>query len=441
MKRKKIKKKPIIIITLIILVIIVFVQIKNIKNEKIEEKEEIKEEKVDLVNEIYNRLIDINIEKDFLIWINEKYPNSLQVIKDYLNNKEYNPNVWHLATGYSYIVLNDLYKDLYNNSNNIKVIDSKETSILSFVGDVSLADNWYIMPEYDKRNKNVLGILSESVLNIMKNSELMVANSEFTVSNRGTAMKGKQYTFRAKPERLKIYDEMGVDLVTLANNHTYDFGKDAFLDMLDAFEKYNIPHIGAGHNLKEASEPYYFIINGYKFGFLNATRAEKYILTPGATETTEGVFRCYDPTNMINKIKEVKNNSDYVIAIIHFGKEGSHELEKEQVTSAKQYIDAGADAIIGHHAHVLQGFEFYKDKPIVYNLGDFIFNGNTEDTAIFQIKLEKNGEMSYYIIPALQKNKYTDILNGSEKERIIKNLNNWSVNAHIDLNGLITKKE
>ena len=441
MKRKKIKKKPIIIITLIILVIIVFVQIKNIKNEKIEEKEEIKEEKVDLVNEIYNRLIDINIEKDFLIWINEKYPNSLQVIKDYLNNKEYNPNVWHLATGYSYIVLNDLYKDLYNNSNNIKVIDSKETSILSFVGDVSLADNWYIMPEYDKRNKNVLGILSESVLNIMKNSELMVANSEFTVSNRGTAMKGKQYTFRAKPERLKIYDEMGVDLVTLANNHTYDFGKDAFLDMLDAFEKYNIPHIGAGHNLKEASEPYYFIINGYKFGFLNATRAEKYILTPGATETTEGVFRCYDPTNMINKIKEVKNNSDYVIAIIHFGKEGSHELEKEQVTSAKQYIDAGADVIIGHHAHVLQGFEFYKDKPIVYNLGDFIFNGNTEDTAIFQIKLEKNGEMSYYIIPALQKNKYTDILNGSEKERIIKNLNNWSVNAHIDLNGLITKKE
>ena len=441
MKRKKIKKKPIIIITLIILVIIVFVQIKNIKNEKIEEKEVNEEEKVDLVNEIYNRLIDINIEKDFLIWINEKYPNSLQVIKDYLNNKEYNPNVWHLATGYSYIVLNDLYKDLYNNSNNIKVIDSKETSILSFVGDVSLADNWYIMPEYDKRNKNVLGILSENVLNIMKNSELMVANSEFTVSNRGTAMKGKQYTFRAKPERLKIYDEMGVDLVTLANNHTYDFGKDAFLDMLDAFEKYNIPHIGAGHNLKEASEPYYFIINGYKFGFLNATRAEKYILTPGATETTEGVFRCYDPTNMINKIKEVKNNSDYVIAIIHFGKEGSHELEKEQVTSAKQYIDAGADVIIGHHAHVLQGFEFYKDKPIVYNLGDFIFNGNTEDTAIFQIKLEKNGEMSYYIIPALQKNKHTDILNGSEKERIIKNLNNWSVNAHIDLNGLITKKE
>ena len=442
MKRKKIKKKPIIILIILIIGSITFVNLISSKNEK-EKKEpnEIKEEKVDLVNEIYNKLVDMNIDKDFLIWINEKYPNSLQIIEDYLNNNEYNQGMWHLATGYSYIVLNDLYKDLYNNSKNIKIIDSNEISILSFVGDVSLADNWYIMPEYDKRNKNVLGILSESVLDIMKNSELMVVNSEFTVSNRGTAMKGKQYTFRAKPERLKIYDEMGVDLVTLANNHTYDFGKDAFLDMLDAFEKYNIPHIGAGHNLKEASEPYYFIINGYKFGFLNATRAEKYILTPGATETTEGVFRCYDPTNMINKIKEVKSNSDYVIAIIHFGKEGSHELEKEQVASAKQYIDAGADAIIGHHAHVLQGFEFYKEKPIIYNLGDFIFNGNTEDTAIFQIKLEKNGEMSYYIIPALQKNKYTDVLSGAEKERIIKDLNNWSVNAYIDSNGLITKKE
>ena len=79
----------------------------------------------------------------------------------------------------------------------------------------------------------------------------MVANSEFTVSNRGTKMAGKQYTFRAKPERLTIYDEMGVDLVTLANNHVYDFGRDAFLDMLDSFDKYEIPRIGAGKNIEE----------------------------------------------------------------------------------------------------------------------------------------------------------------------------------------------
>ena len=69
--------------------------------------------------------------------------------------------------------------------------------------------------------------------------------------------------------------------------------------------------------------PLFFIINGYKFAFVNATRAEKNILTPGATETNSGVFRCYDSTDMENLIKEVKKNSDYVISIIHFGKEGT----------------------------------------------------------------------------------------------------------------------
>ena len=296
------------------------------------------------------------------------------------------------------------------------------------------------MPKYDERGKNVNGILSENILKEMKESTLMVANSEFTVSNRGTKMAGKQYTFRAKPERLTIYDEMGVDLVTLANNHVYDFGRDAFLDMLDSFDKYEIPRIGAGKNIEEAMRPYYFIINGYKFAFVNATRAEKYIMTPEATETNPGVFRCYDPTNMANLIKETKKESDYVITIIHFGKEGYHDLEDEQVKSAKMYIDAGSDAVIGHHAHVLQGIEFYNNKPIVYNLGDFIFNANTEETAMFQIKLNSNGEMEYFILPALQENCFTDFLDGEEKQKLINKILSWSINVNIDEFGKITEK-
>ena len=265
----------------------------------------------------------------------------------------------------------------------------------------------------------------------------MIVNSEFTVSNRGSSLPGKTYTFRAKPERLNIYHEMGVDLAALANNHVYDFGKDAFLDMLDSFKEYDIPYIGAGHNIDEAKKPYYFIVNGYKIALVNATRAEKNIMTPGATETSEGVFRCYDPTEMINLIKNIRDDTDYIIAIIHFGTEYSHKLEDVQISSARQYIDAGADAVVGHHAHVLQGIEIYKDKPIIYNLGNFIFNEETTDTAIFSIKLDSNGTMEYYIIPALQKDYYTDILLGSEKQRVIDNIKSWSINAHIDENGKI----
>ena len=227
-------------------------------------------------------------------------------------------------------------------------------------------------------------------------------------------------------------------MVTLANNHVYDYGLDAFNDMLNAFDEYKIPHIGAGHNIEEAKKPYYFIINGYKFAFVSATRAEKNIMTPGATDNTGGVFRCYDPTEMINLIKELKNKCDYVIPIIHFGRENSHELETEQVSSAKAYIDAGADMVVGHHTHTLQGIEMYNNKPIIYNLGNFLFNNETIDTALFKVNLNNDGSMEYYIIPALQKDSKTEVLEGNEKQRVINDINSWSINARIDENGKIS---
>jgi poly-gamma-glutamate synthesis protein (capsule biosynthesis protein) len=437
MKKRKMKLWVKVLLVIIIVAMLFFAIPRKSKEQK---EEKAPEEKEDIVEVIFEKLNTYNIDKDFIIWINNNYEDALPLLKDLLSKNEYQENYWHEVTGNSYLVLNDLYTNKYESMDNVKIMESKSPSTISFVGDISLADNWYIMPEYDKRNKGVLGILSEDVVKIMTESDLMIANSEFTVSNRGEAMSGKQYTFRAKKERLPIYFDMGIDLVTLANNHVYDFGKTAFLDMLDAFDEYKIPHIGAGHNIEEAKEEYYFIVNGYKVAFLNGTRAEKYIMTPAATEDNPGVFRCYDPKEMIEQIKKVKENSDYVIVIMHFGKEGSHDLEKEQVESAKLYIDAGADVIVGHHAHVLQGIEFYNDKPIIYNLGDFIFNGNKEETAIFQILLNNDGTMKYNIIPALQENKFTDILKGEAKKKLIDKINSWSVNALIDEEGNISKK-
>lgn len=428
------------IVLLVFVISLSFFVIFSNDGKKKEKTDIVEKQEVNVVDEIYQKLKNYNISLEFINWVNDNYSDSLNKLKSLLENNEYDENMWHTSTNNSFIVLNDLYNKKYDSMDNIKIIESNGESTLSFVGDISLADNWYIMPKYDERGKGVSGILSDSVLKEMRESTLMVANSEFTVSNRGTKMAGKQYTFRAKPERLSIYDEMGVDLLTLANNHVYDFGRDAFLDMLLSFDEYKLPRIGAGKNIEEAMKPYYFIINGYKFAFVNATRAEKYIMTPEATETNPGVFRCYDPTNMVNLIKEVEKESDYVITIIHFGKEGYHELEEEQVKSAKMYIDAGSDAVVGHHAHVLQGIEFYNNKPIIYNLGDFIFNANTEETAMFQIKLKNNGEMEYYILPALQKNCYTDFLTGTEKQKLIDKIISWSINVNIDETGKITEK-
>ena len=236
-------------------------------------------------------------------------------------------------------------------------------------------------------------------------------------------MPGKYYTFRAFPERLAIYNEMGIDLVTLANNHVYDFGQDAFLDMLESFDKYKIPHIGAGKNLSEASTPYYFVLNGYKIAFVNANRSEKLILTPGATETTPGVLRCYDPEIFTNLIKKTKEESDYVIALIHWEKEDHHELEQVQLDTSITYIDAGADLIVGTHAHVLQGIDFYKDKAIIYKL-----------------TIDNNGIFKHQIIPAHQKEEYTFLLKDNDKQNVINNIIKYSNNKiNISTNGEVTK--
>lgn len=434
-------RKWVKVILFIAFCLLIYFLIKNIFFKNNENKVINKKSKINYEELVSNKLKKENIDKEFISWVDKNYKGSLKKLNKLLDENEYNESYWHEVTGNSFIVLNDLYNNKYNEMDNVKILKNIKDATLSFVGDISLADNWYIMPKYDERGKKVLGILSKDVVDEMNNSTLMVANSEFTVSDRGTPIKGKTFTFKAKPERLNIYNEMGIDLLTLANNHVYDFGNDAFLDMLNAFNEYKLPHIGAGKNIEEAKKPYYFIINGYKIAFVNATRAEKNIFTPGATENSPGVFRCYDSTDMENLIKEIRKQSDYIITIIHFGKEGYHDLEPEQVRSAKAYIDAGSDVVIGHHAHTLQGIEFYKNKPIIYNLGDFIFNSSKEETAMFQIKLKEDGNMDYYIIPALQENCYTDFLQGEKKQKLINDIISWGINADIDVNGKITERK
>lgn len=388
----------------------------------------------DVIDDIL--LYDDSFDRDFLVYISEEYgTKSLNDILSYMDNDSYDVSLWHYVTGVSLNLLYDYYNNVYENVDNVKFVDAKGDATISFVGDISLADDWEIIPYYDSRGEGVYGILGTNVVEIMNSADIMVANNEFTVSNRGSKLPNKYYTFRAKPERLAIYNEMGVDIVSIANNHAYDYGEDAFLDTLDYLKEYDIPYVGGGRNIEEATSPYYFIVNGYKIAFIGATRAEKYILTPEATDTSSGVFRTYDPSLLIETISEVKKNSDYVIVLIHWGREDSHVLEDVQIETGKKYIDAGADLIVGSHAHVLQGMEFYNDKLIAHNLGDFIFNRETKDTGILSVTIGNDGSMSYEFIPCFQSNFKTILLEDTEKNRVISDMRSYSINTTFDDSG------
>ncbi len=283
----------------------------------------------------------------------------------------------------------------------------------AFAGDINLADNWNTMEYYEQQENGIYDCIDPQLIQKMQEADLTCVNLEFCLSDRGEPMAGKKYTFRAKPERVEILIELGVDLANLANNHIYDYGTDAFLDTLSILDENGIAHAGAGRNAAEAEKPFFTEIDGKTVAVVSATRAEKYILTPEAGEETPGVFRCYDMTKVLQKVQEAKEKADFVIAYIHWGTEYSETLEDAQTEGARELIDAGADVVLGAHPHCLQGMDYYKGCPILYSLGNYWFNEKTLDTMLAELHFYGDDEEQHLevtVIPARQEGHYTRLL-------------------------------
>ena len=316
---------------------------------------------------------------------------------------------------------------------------------MCFAGDILLAEGEITTNNLDASANGLQGCISKEYLDIMKNAGYTCVNNEFTYSTRGKALNGKAWTFRANPNRVEYLKEMGVDLALLANNHVYDYGKDAMLDTLDTLKNAGIDYFGAGANLEEAMKPVYVELGGKTVAFVAASRAEKYKMTPQATATEPGILRCYDPALFIEVIKEARANADLVVACVHWGTERSTVLEQAQLNTARQYIDAGADIIIGSHSHCLQGIEYYKGKPIVYSLGNFWFDEYYEDTMLLNVRIygDINGSnIELSVVPGMQDDGRTVIFTDEkEKERVYNYLEDISINIEIDENGIVHSKE
>lgn len=315
---------------------------------------------------------------------------------------------------------------------------------LCFAGDISLDENAVTTAQLDNSENGIYDCISPELIQIMQTADLMCLNNEFTFSTNGSPMSGKAYTFRANPDRVTVLQEMGVDVVTLANNHVYDYGKQALLDTFATLENAGIDFFGAGDNLEEAMEAVYYEIDGKVIAFVGASRAEKNKMTPQATETEPGILRCYDTELFLEAIQKADTNADFVIAVVHWGTEYSFDLEDVQLTTGKEYLDAGADAIIGGHSHCLQGMEFYNGKPIIYSLGNYWFNGKTLDSMLVQLRFkgdDNGGCVEISVVPAIQKNAMTQIvLDVEEQERIYSFLEDISINVEIDKHGVVTEK-
>ena len=359
----------------------------------------------------------------------------------------YDRTDWYSATGNTLMVLRDVFTGAADTADNIHLVSlnipgaEQKTTTLIFGGDICLADNYLPVKHMTAAGHSIDTCIDPALVQIMRNADVTFLNNEFTISDRGTPMAGKTYTFRAATANTAWYQTLGVDIVSLANNHAFDYGEEAFLDTLDTLESYGIAQVGGGRNLEEAQTIQYYIVNGRKIAYVAATRAEKNIMTPAAGENSPGVLRCYDTALTEAAIREAKANSDFVVACIHWGTEYSYTLEKDQIDSARLYIDAGADVIVGAHAHQLQGIEYYNGKPIFYNLGNFWFNAYDIDTGLLQVQITPEGEAVYTFLPALQKDCHTTSQIGTDYgASILATLRQYSINTTIDENGIVSEK-
>ena len=307
-----------------------------------------------------------------------------------------------------------------------------ENTTIIFAGDVLIAEA--MEQYYDTEGAGRL--VSEELLAEMKNADICMVNNEFQFSTRGTPMEDKQFTFRTDPKYVQVMQDMGVDIVSLANNHSLDFGTDALQDTFATLDDAGILYAGAGDTKERAEDLQMIEVNGLKIGFLAATR-----VIPVSQWNVEfrqpGLFTAYDDARLVECVEAAKKECDFLTVYIHWGIEREAHPQYYQTATAKNCFDAGADLVIGAHPHVLQGIEFMDGKPVFYSLGNYIFAQTIARTALVKVEVQPDGEATYSLIPAYAEDGQTKMFEGEEAVELFDYMNEISPRAFIDEMGNI----
>ena len=259
-----------------------------------------------------------------------------------------------------------------------------EEIVINAVGDIMLAGRWTATLKKQGYDHPFSATTSE-----LAQGDINLANLESPIARKGAEFTAKQFRFRAEPELAPALRKAGFQLVTLANNHSMDFSGQALTETLKHLEAAGIAWVGAGENLAEARKMALYTIKGKKIAFLgySLTRPTEFF----AGQQRPGTAPGYDQL-VVADVASARRQADYVIVSFHWGKEGSGTVQTYQRNAAHKAIEAGADVIIGHHPHVLQGVERYKNGIIFYSLGNFAFASKSRNSDVAAlVRLRLNG--------------------------------------------------
>jgi poly-gamma-glutamate synthesis protein (capsule biosynthesis protein) len=218
----------------------------------------------------------------------------------------------------------------------------------------------------------------EGVAEVLAGADLRVGNLETTVGDAGVA-EDKAYTFRAPAESVDALVTGGLDVLTLANNHAYDYGPAGLLETVRLVRERGILTVGAGIDRRAAHAPALVEVEGVELGFLG------YVDVPddwsgyanrawAATATSPGVAWA-DPAAIADDVAVLVPEVDHVVVLLHAGTEGSGEPDPTQVAAVRTALEAGASAVVGAHPHVLQGWSLQEGRLVAWSLGNTVFDG------------------------------------------------------------------
>lgn len=252
-----------------------------------------------------------------------------------------------------------------------------------------------------------------------READIAMVNLEGTLTTTNSKLE-KTFNFKADPKSVEVLKHGGVDIVTLANNHAMDYQEQGLQDTLKTLDKAGIQAIGAGMDVTEARRPDIIEVKGQRIAYFGYYTADYHQADVGIAGTNHGLEQ-----RIAEDIKAVRDQVDWIVVNFHWGVELANYPEIWQSELAYFTVDQGADVVVGHHPHVLQGAEIYKGRPIAYSLGNFIFGGNARsdyDTAVLKVSL-KDKQMKVEFLPVEVRKYQPKVVKGERGDRILEHIN------------------
>lgn len=243
----------------------------------------------------------------------------------------------------------------------------------------------------------------EFVSDQLQEADLAIGNLESALGSGG-GPEHKGYTFQAPPQAAPALASAGFDLLSLANNHAMDFGPQQLLEAITTLHENGIATVGAGRDIAAAHQPYWVDQDGLTLAFLSFVDVPQEFRGFDTRSWTAGEgapgIAWADPQEMQVEIEHAKQHADLVIVLLHSGYEYVPNPSQPQIRAARAAIQAGADLVLGHHAHILQPVEFHPRGVIVYGLGNFVFeDAGPPESALLKVWMDPDGVRELRFLP------------------------------------------